>query len=111
MEAGAAGSYDLAAAWLAQAARAYDAAGRIEDWIEVIDGLIDRHRRKYKLRPLLEGLGLPPERQCRAGSWLNLPSCRTGATAMSTGRPNRPGGPMLSKSLTCLSTRRSREAL
>lgn len=56
MEAGAAGSYDRAAQWLRQAALAYEAAGRFEEWSAVIEGLIEKHRRKYKLRPLLEAL-------------------------------------------------------
>ena len=56
MEAGAAGSYGLAAEWLKRAALAYDAAGRIDEWTALIEGLIEKHRKKYKLRPLLEAL-------------------------------------------------------
>jgi uncharacterized Zn finger protein len=56
MDSGAADRYDLAAKWLEQAALAYDTAGRIDEWTATIEGLIDRHRRKYKLRPLLEAL-------------------------------------------------------
>ena len=56
MDDGSAGLYDHAAKWLEQAALAYDAAGRIDEWTAVIEGLIDKHRRKYKLRPLLEAL-------------------------------------------------------
>lgn len=56
MEAGQSGAYELAAKWLDKAARAYAAAGRFEDWITRIDLLIDRHRRKHKLRPLLAAL-------------------------------------------------------
>lgn len=56
MDAGQADCYELAAQWLEKAALAYDAAGRFEDWITRIDGLIERHRRKYKLKPLLEAL-------------------------------------------------------
>jgi uncharacterized Zn finger protein len=56
MDAGQAGFYELAAQWLEKAALAYDAAGRFEDWIARIDGLIEKHRRKYKLKPLLETL-------------------------------------------------------
>lgn len=56
MDAGQAGFYELAAQWLEKAALAYDAGGRFEDWIERIDGLIEKHRRKYKLKPLLEAL-------------------------------------------------------
>ena len=39
-----------------EAALAYEALGRKDDWRACLDDLIDRHRRKYKLRPLLEGL-------------------------------------------------------
>ncbi|WP_046863644.1 SWIM zinc finger family protein [Microvirga massiliensis] len=56
MDAGSAGVYDLAAKWLERAAQAYDAAGRIDEWSARIEGLIEQHRRKYKLRPLLEAL-------------------------------------------------------
>jgi hypothetical protein len=41
---------------LKQAALAYDAAGRFEEWTVLIESLIEKHRRKYKLRPLLEAL-------------------------------------------------------
>lgn len=53
---GQAGRYEVAAAFLARAARAYDAAGRIDDWTARIEDLIATHRRKHKLRPLLEAL-------------------------------------------------------
>jgi uncharacterized Zn finger protein len=56
MDSGAAGSYDLATQWLQRAAAAYDAAGRIDEWTARIEALIGKHRRKYKLRPLLEAL-------------------------------------------------------
>jgi uncharacterized Zn finger protein len=56
MDSGAAGSYDLAAQWLQRAAVAYDTAGRNDEWTAHIEALIDKHRRKYKLRPLLEAL-------------------------------------------------------
>jgi uncharacterized Zn finger protein len=56
MEAGHSGQYALAAKWLETAALAYDAAGRFEDWIAKIDSLIEKHRRKHKLRPLLVAL-------------------------------------------------------
>jgi uncharacterized Zn finger protein len=56
MDAGDASSYELAAQWLKQAALAYDAAGRFEEWTVLIESLIARYRRKYKLRPLLEAL-------------------------------------------------------
>ena len=56
MEAGHSGRYVLAAQWLEKAALAYDAAGRFEDWIARIDYLIEKHRRKHKLKPLLVAL-------------------------------------------------------
>lgn len=59
MEAGHSGQYVLAAQWLEKAALAYDAAGRFEDWIARIDFLIEKHRRKHKLRPLLVALRSP----------------------------------------------------
>jgi uncharacterized Zn finger protein len=57
MDANHASHYALAAQWLEKAALAHEALGREEDdWRACLDKLIDRHRRKYKLRPLLEGL-------------------------------------------------------
>ena len=56
METGQSGLYELAAEWLESAALAYDAAGRFENWIATIDELIEKHRRKHKLRPLLAEL-------------------------------------------------------
>ncbi|MBB5577577.1 MULTISPECIES: SWIM zinc finger family protein [Rhizobium] len=56
MEAGHSGRYELAAQWLEKAALAYDAAGRLEDWVARIELLIEKHRRKHKLRPLLAAL-------------------------------------------------------
>lgn len=48
--------YAEAAQWLEKVALAYDAAGRNDQWANVIAELIDKHRRKYKLRPLLDAL-------------------------------------------------------
>lgn len=56
MDAGWAGQYAEAADWLGCAARAYDAAGRFEDWTRRIEDLIATHKRKHKLRPMLEAL-------------------------------------------------------
>ncbi len=56
MNAGRSGSYEQAVQWLEKAALAYDAAGRFEDWVTKIDALIEKHRRKHKLRPLLEAI-------------------------------------------------------
>jgi uncharacterized Zn finger protein len=56
MDANKAGHYELAVQWLEKAALAHEVLGREDDWRACLDDLIDRHRRKYKLRPLLEGL-------------------------------------------------------
>lgn len=48
--------YDEAVSWLAKARDAYLLAGREEEWLVYLDELIDRHRRKYRLRPMLEDL-------------------------------------------------------
>ena len=56
MNANQAGHYELAAQWLEKAALAYQVSGREGEWKACLEKLIDRHRRKYKLRPLLEGL-------------------------------------------------------
>jgi uncharacterized Zn finger protein len=56
MEQGQAGLYDIAARWLALAASAYEDDGRDEEWRGVLERLIATHRRKNKLRALLEAL-------------------------------------------------------
>ena len=56
MDANRAGHYTLAAQWLEKAALAHEVMGREDDWRACLDELIERHRRKYKLRPLLESL-------------------------------------------------------
>jgi uncharacterized Zn finger protein len=56
MDANQAGYYALAVQWLEKAALAHEVLGREDDWRACLDELIDRHRRKYKLRPLLEAL-------------------------------------------------------
>jgi hypothetical protein len=56
MNANQAGHYELAAEWLEKAALAYQVSGREGERKACLEKLIDRHRRKYKLRPLLEGL-------------------------------------------------------
>ena len=48
--------YEEAISWLEKARDAYLSSGREEEWLDYLDGLIDRHRRKYKLRPMLESL-------------------------------------------------------
>ncbi|HEV2958094.1 MAG TPA: SWIM zinc finger family protein [Xanthobacteraceae bacterium] len=56
MEGNRAGEYALAAQWLEKAALAHEAAGREDAWMACLDDLIERHRRKHKLRPLLQEL-------------------------------------------------------
>lgn len=56
MDAGNAQSYEVAAGWLHKAARAYRASGKENQWAVALEALIDQHKRKYKLRPLLEAL-------------------------------------------------------
>lgn len=56
MSEGRSSRYDTAALWLGIAARAYKACGRSGQWLAYLDGLIEQHRRKHKLRPLLEEL-------------------------------------------------------
>jgi uncharacterized Zn finger protein len=56
MDANDAGNYQLAAQWLEKAALAHEAAGREDAWMACLDELIERHRRKHKLRPLLQEL-------------------------------------------------------
>lgn len=48
--------YDLAVHWLEKAARAHALAGTTAKWRARLDALIATHRRKHKLRTLLEGL-------------------------------------------------------
>jgi uncharacterized Zn finger protein len=49
--------YAEAIDWLAKVRDAHLAAAREEEWQVYLDVLIDRHQRKYKLRPMLENLG------------------------------------------------------
>ena len=45
-----------AAQWLEKALQAFFAADREEEWRALLGRLIELHRRKHKLRPLLEAL-------------------------------------------------------
>jgi uncharacterized Zn finger protein len=56
MDGGKAQHYDTAARWLAKVRDASVAAGRDEERVEYFASLLDRHRRKYKLVPLLQAL-------------------------------------------------------
>lgn len=48
--------YDLAVRWLELAARAHAETGTTAEWHDFLDTLIQTHRRKHKLRALLEAL-------------------------------------------------------
>jgi uncharacterized Zn finger protein len=56
MEAGRSDRYHHAVKWLEKARRAHHAADRGGAWSAYLAGLIERHARKYKLRPMLEAL-------------------------------------------------------
>ncbi|MFC1716584.1 SWIM zinc finger domain-containing protein, partial [Candidatus Poribacteria bacterium] len=56
MDAAKASIYHHAAKWLKKARAAYLAADREAEWQEYLATLIEQHRRKYKLRPMLEAL-------------------------------------------------------
>ncbi len=64
MDAGQSGSYDTAAEWLRRGRDVLIAAGETVLWNEYLDSLLEKHWRKYKLRPMLEALredpNLPP---------------------------------------------------
>lgn len=48
--------YDLAIRWLEVASRAHTKAGTTNEWRSCLDALIETHRRKHKLRTMLEAL-------------------------------------------------------
>ena len=56
MDGGRSNHYEEAISWLEKVRDAYLSSGREVEWHDYLDGLIDRHRRKYKLRPMLESL-------------------------------------------------------
>jgi len=56
MDGGRSQHYETAARWLARVRDASLAAGRDDEWLLYIETLIDQHRRKYKLLPLLKAL-------------------------------------------------------
>ncbi len=56
MNEGRSSRYETAAQWLGVAARVFAASGRAEEWSERLEDLIERHRRKHTLLPLLEAL-------------------------------------------------------
>lgn len=57
MDEGRSRHYSEAMSWLKKVRAAYHAAGREGEWQRYLEGLIARHVRKYKLRPMLESLG------------------------------------------------------
>jgi uncharacterized Zn finger protein len=57
MDEGRSRHYSEAIGWLKKVRAAYHAAGREGEWQRYLEGLIARHGRKYKLRPMLESLG------------------------------------------------------
>jgi uncharacterized Zn finger protein len=56
MDGGKADAYHHAVRWLERARTAYRAADRVGDWTKYLSGVITKHQRKYKLRPMLEAL-------------------------------------------------------
>lgn len=56
MDAGRSNHYDEAVTWLQRAREAYLSSGREEEWTDYLTDLTESHRRKYKLRPMLESL-------------------------------------------------------
>jgi uncharacterized Zn finger protein len=56
MDAGKAGNYQHAIKWLEKARAAYLVAREQDEWRTYLDTLIEKHYRKYKLRPMLERL-------------------------------------------------------
>ncbi len=56
MDEGRSKAYATAAQWLAIAKRAYHGMDRHAEWSDYLAGLLGKHARRYKLRPLLEDL-------------------------------------------------------
>lgn len=56
MNRGDAQNYDRAVHWLTHAREAHRVLGQEAEWTAYLEGLIDTHKRKYKLRPMLEAL-------------------------------------------------------
>lgn len=56
MDGGNADAYERAAAWLRTARRAHAASSKRAEWRAYLDAVLERHRKKYRLRPLLEAL-------------------------------------------------------
>ncbi len=56
MDAGRSQAYHHAVDWLRRVKRAYQVMGKEDEWRSYLEGLIQKHFRKYKLRPMLEEL-------------------------------------------------------
>jgi uncharacterized Zn finger protein len=56
IESGRSAYYDIAIAWLRQGRDILLRAGQSERWQACLDELLQKHRQKYKLRPMLEAL-------------------------------------------------------
>jgi uncharacterized Zn finger protein len=56
MNSGKANAYYHAVNWLKKVRAAYLASDRESEWEEYLAGLLDQHKRKYKLVPMLETL-------------------------------------------------------
>jgi uncharacterized Zn finger protein len=57
MNAGKANAYDTAVGWLRIAHDIYLQHGRGAEWRAYLNGLLETHGRKYKLVPMLRGIG------------------------------------------------------
>ncbi|WP_420905586.1 hypothetical protein [Candidatus Magnetaquiglobus chichijimensis] len=60
MNAARSSSYEVAAEWLALTREAHLKADRLVEWSVWLAELIQKHARKYKLKPLLEKLKVDP---------------------------------------------------
>ncbi len=56
MDAGRSNAYDTAAEWLALTRSGHLSAGQQSEWAALLASLIQKHAKKYKLKPLLERL-------------------------------------------------------
>lgn len=56
MDAGKAGAYETAVAWLGDARTIYQQHNRLPEWQRYLDGILKIHQRKYKLVPMLRNI-------------------------------------------------------
>jgi uncharacterized Zn finger protein len=56
MDAGKAGAYETAVAWLSDARAIYQQHNRLPEWQRYLDAVLATHQRKYKLVPLLRAI-------------------------------------------------------